>query len=509
MADVQYATLYYGYTPVTVVVGSALYSSYLASGATLYPTAANPNGAPAANPADPFPQYVDEAELEAALAGLGGGPSEPPTELPNLKSLNDFFTTGDADWTSAFSQAATWSANTRTPVYVPSTPSPYMISAPITLTAGAQLIGSNVPTYGPIASPSSSRPLPLIRAAATFPNNRGLVEIAPSARSTALRGLILDGSNVGTGIHGVVFPANGSGSELGTVLEDLVIGNCSGDGIRGSGWVVFLDHLMLVLNAGYGINITAADQCTDNRLTRIYAHYNRLGGLNVDGVLAASTISHCRFERSGQTYNDPQNDQQLSTWNPSAPGIRIRNGYGNTFVQCDTDANNGPGLDIRKDTSTSTTPSGYTFIACGFNRDGQGNGKTTSTTNAGVVIKGYANSSGQTVPHIRFVEVSTSSGPSNDGGDATYINPNFAIQVENTEFFYMNGGKAWANGSSFTFGSGTTDPTVNNWKPFIMMPDDGAMVTGSGGITKIQQITQSAYTALGTKDSATLYVIVG
>lgn len=34
-------------------------------------------------------------------------------------------------------------------------------------------------------------------------------------------------------------------------------------------------------------------------------------------------------------------------------------------------------------------------------------------------------------------------------------------------------------------------------------------VTGTGGITTITQITQAAYTALATKDSATLYVIVG
>lgn len=393
--------------------------------------------------------------------------------MSTIRYLDEFRAGSDPDWTNAFAAAMTWSSANKTPVYVKASSTDYGTTAPITVLRDAKLIGPHVPAWA--AEASGARPAVVVRPATGFPNNRGLFEIegtSTGGRSTMLKGFGMRGYAQGTGISGIVLPGITGVPELGLTLEDLDISNFSGDGLRGGGRVTFLRKVMIHECAGYGINMNLP--WNDSRMQWVYCFYNKLGGLNVDANSQQLTVAQSRFERSGQPFNAPAATTD-PLWNANAPGIRIRSGASVSFVQVDTDANNGAGVDIRTESATPTTkPTNYTFLACHFVRDGQGAGNTTSTTSAGIVVRGFATGTPE-LQRIQFSQCSVSYSTSSDDGSTTALNPARALWVENTSFCGVFGGSFDGATTQYYFGT-NPDPAGANWQLYIINPQDQIMM---------------------------------
>lgn len=397
--------------------------------------------------------------------------------------LDDFREGTDPDWTNAFTEASAWSSLNRTPIYLPPAVSAYTTSAPIPLDRQAAFFSEHPPMY---ADPTSASDAPaVISPTATFPANRGLFEFGTNARCVRLSGLVLDGNNVGSGVHGVVLPGWSGVPDLSAQLVDLNIHRFSGDGIRGGARVIFLRNVFSRHNGGYGINVN--DDWYDSRGMWVYCGWNRLGGLNIEGGSLVSFFQ-CRFERSGQTYADPQNGGANPAWNPTAPGIRLRGGSGSSFIQCDTDANNGPGLDAQIESATPADwPQLFTFISCHFSRDGQGDGQTVDTASTGVKVRGFGDpwAGGKLVSRMRFSDCSVATGVSNDSGDTAYpANPSRGLWLETTELCQWLGGSIFGVNKVAYFGGGA--PGDLNWRPYFSLPEQGVTMPAYPETTPFQ-----------------------
>ena len=394
--------------------------------------------------------------------------------LSYTKALDDFRAGTDPDWTNAFNAAVTWSSTNKTPVAIRASSTDYTVASPITVLGDTKLIGPHVPAWAPEAT--GARPAAVVRPAATgFPNNRGLFEIESTTsggRSIMLSGFGLRGYSVGTGISGIVLPGITSRPELGLTLTDLDISKFSGHGLSGGGRVTFLRKVMIHECLGYGINQNLP--WNDSRMQWVYCFYNKLGGLNIDANSQQLTVSQSRFERSGQT---PGNVSVTTDplWNANAPGIRIRSGASLSFVQVDTDANNGAGVDIRTETSTPTNkPTSITFLACHFVRDGQGAGNTTNTTSAGVVVQGFAQGTPE-LQRIQFSQCSVNYAVGSDDGSTSAVNPARALWIENTSYCGVFGGSFDGAVKQYYFGT-SPDPATKNWQLYIINPQDEIMM---------------------------------
>lgn len=380
-------------------------------------------------------------------------------------ALEDFRAGTDPDWTNAFAAAATWSATNHVPVFIPPSATEYITAAPVVLAAYAQFFSTVVPVWTGI--PAGYTPATVVRPAASgFPNSRGVFEFGTTARGTALRGFAIRGHKVGTSVHGVSFPGLTGSSELGVQLENMDVYDCSGDGVRGGVRMAFINGLYTHENTGYGLN--CSDGWNDTVVRDLWCFYNKTGGINID-VAARLNFFQCRVDRSGQPAYVPD-DQTDPNWNATAPGIRIRGGGNISFVQCGTDANNGPGVDIQ--TTSATPPNGQPwgvfFSDCQFVRDGQGGGTATDTASTGIKVRGFAFVGGQDVGHIHFLNCNVTPAPSDDVGGGP-VNPNRAVWLENTEFVSWVGG--WPNGntSKFYFGA-SADPATANYRFNIHLP---------------------------------------
>jgi hypothetical protein len=399
-----------------------------------------------------------------------------PTTVANqsiARSLSEFKSNADPDWTNAFIAAAAWSHTNKRPVFVPESATAYLVTAPIVLDSDTKFFSTHIPAWSP--EPNNAIPATVISPTTGFPNNRGLFEIAvgtASGRSTGLQGLALRGAGFGTNVHGIVMPGITNIPELGTTLADLDISNFTGDGIRGGARVSFVRKVFIHECLGYGFNMN--QPWNDSRIQWLYCFYNKAGGLNIDGQSQQTTILQSRFERSGQV--PYEFNPAASRWNAAAPGIRIRAGSELTVYQCDTDANNGPGLDIAVESATPTTrPQNIGFIGCNFIRDGQGAGDVASTTSTGVKIHGFANTGGQTVPSIQLLTCSVQVGPAADDGSTTAQNPARALWIENTEFVDVDGGSFFGTTATYYFGGGA-DPVSSNWQLYFRLPQDNILM---------------------------------
>lgn len=400
----------------------------------------------------------------STIVRTSGGAAAVAASASATKSLTEFRGGTDPDWTIAFTLAAQWSHDNKRPVFVPEASSAYLVTAPTVLDQHARFFSAHVPSWTPEAS--GAAPSPVISPTTGFPSNRGLFEIGSNGRSTGLRGLALRGAGFGTNVHGVVFPGITGIPELGATLEDVEISNFTGDGIRGGARVAFLRKVYIHECLGYGFNMN--QPWNDSRIQWLYCFYNKSGGLNIDSDAAMTTITQSRFERSGQVPYEFNTGN--SRWSATAPGIRIRAGANLSFVQCDTDANNGPGLDVQVTSATPTVrPRSITFAACTSNRDGQGAGDVTNTTSTGILIKGFTNVGGQNVPRIHLTDCITQYGTASDDGSTTAINPARGIHVENTEFCSVVGGEYAGVTVPFYFGS-VADPQTANWRLALTVP---------------------------------------
>lgn len=396
--------------------------------------------------------------------------------LTNTKSLSDFRAGTDPDWTNAFTEASSWSTANKRPVFVPESSTAYLVSAPIVLDHDVQFVSTHLPAWSPEAN--GVVPRTVISPTTGFPTNanRGLFEFVSSTttgRSTGLRGLALRGAGFGTTVHGIVMPGITNIPELGFTLTDLDISGFTGDGIRGGARVTFLDKVFIHENRGWGIHMNLP--WNDSRMKWVYCFYNKLGGLNVDLPGSGQgtqqlTLMQSRFERHGQAPYDGLNTSHV-LYNASAPGIRMRAGAEISFVQVDTDANNGPGLDIGTESATPTArPRNIHLNNFRSVRDGQGGTNTPSTTSVGIKIRGFSTASTAVVQNIRLTDTTVNFGVMADDGSTTALNPARGLWVENTEFCDVSGGSYEGNVTPYYFG-GAADPIDGgNWQLYLRLP---------------------------------------
>lgn len=394
------------------------------------------------------------------------------------RSLAEFRAGTDPDWTNAFAAASTWSTTNRRPIYVPESSTAYLVAAPIVLDHDAQFFSTHLPAWSPEAN--GVVPRTVISPTTGFPTstNRGLFEFVSSTttgRSTGLRGLALRGNGYGTSVHGIVLPGITDIPELGFTLADLEVSSFTGDGIRGGARVTFLDKVFCHENRGWGINMNLP--WNDSRMKWIYCFYNKLGGLNVDlpGSGQGSqqlTIAQSRFERSGQAPYDGLNTGHV-LYNATAPGIRMRAGAEISLVQVDTDANNGPGLDIGTDSATPTErPRNIYLSNVRSVRDGQGGTNTPSTSSVGIKIRGFSTANTAVVQGIHLTDCSVTYGAMADDGSTTALNPARALWIENTEFVDVSGGSYEGNVAPYYFGGAADPVNGGNWQLYMRIPQE-------------------------------------
>lgn len=173
---------------------------------------------------------------------------------------------------------------------------------------------------------------------------------------------------------------------------------------------------------------------------------------------------------------------------------------------------------------------------------GSGAPDATTTTKGSVKLAGDLAGTADlpTVPNKADKSITISAGTGLSGGGDLSANRSLSVSYGTTAGTAVQGNdtrvtadQAAATASIRTLGTGATQAAAGNHSHSGLTADQAAgtasirtlgtgatqaaagnhthtgMVTGSGGITKVQQITQASYDALGTKDSATLYVIVG
>jgi hypothetical protein len=156
---------------------------------------------------------------------------------------------------------------------------------------------------------------------------------------------------------------------------------------------------------------------------RIYGcqfYYNLLGGMCLDSERRSGMVSihGCRFERSGSTPGNP-----AVNLNADSPGIRIQRAVNIDLVQCSTDANSGPGLEIIGNTAASIYTYGITVSDCKFARDGGGD-QSVNTAIPGVKLKGCSN--------ILMSNIVITWGQADDSGGAGPVTPYYSVWFENT-----------------------------------------------------------------------------
>ncbi len=325
----------------------------------------------------------------------------------------------------------------------------YLTNQPLVPKAHTMLAGGHTPRYHVTVNPQGA----------------SKVRVGPGWTGTAGQGLIhCNGTNgggikgvtlsrvalVGNGqaasdggpVHGIRMPdsANTSG-EQGWTLENVTVAGFTGSGIFGRIWVWIITNCRFVMNTRYGIETATgtADRWNDAKVLNTYFYYNRMGGVFYDGGTTALVFfTGCRFERSGQTFMNPSNSPVDPLWNADAAGVRLKRAAAMNFTSCSTDANTGPGFDVWSSTTALDSPlKRITFVACFANRDGGGAQGTTNPADisAGFRVTSDSATDGNVSRSVHFVGCETSTGPSNDDGDATkLISPAFGVRLNNSFF---------------------------------------------------------------------------
>lgn len=249
---------------------------------------------------------------------------------------------------------------------------------------------------------------------------RALIERAASVNGVAIDQLCLLGK-------GDEDPVSLDGVHLGDMSYERtwIVKNCTIHGFSNSGVTgrlhVFDMRDCHVARNGYGLRVTGGNALTDVRIFGCQFYFNLHGGLCLDVTTRSNgmvSVHGCRFERSGSTPGDPSVNRD-----PAAPGIRIQKGYNIDLVQCSTDANSGPGLEILGDPAGGMYTFGITVTDCKFARDGGGD-QSLGTQLPGVKIKGASS--------IYFTSNVTWGEADDDGGGSGLISPYYSVWLEDT-----------------------------------------------------------------------------
>ena len=249
---------------------------------------------------------------------------------------------------------------------------------------------------------------------------RALIERAASVNAVTLHRLCLQGlgDEHATPLDGVHLGDHSW--ERSWMLHTCTIHGFSGRGITGRLHVFDMRDCHVARN-GYGLQVTGTTEAmADVRIYGCQFYYNLHGGLCLDNDKhnGQIMIHGSRFERSGSTPGNPAVNRD-----PYAVGVRLRRGMNMDMVQCSTDANSGPGLEVIGDSAAGVYTYGLTISDCKFARDGGGD-QSAGTQLPGVKIKGA---------NAIFFSSNVTWGEADDSGDGSgLISPYYSVWLENT-----------------------------------------------------------------------------
>ena len=291
----------------------------------------------------------------------------------------------------------------------------FLVSRTLWPLFGQMWDGTHSPMYASTDDPQATCK---IVAAPGF-TGRALVERAASVNAVTLHRLCLQGlgDEHATALDGVHLGDHSW--ERSWMLHTCTIHGFSGRGITGRLHVFDMRDCHVARN-GYGLRVTGDNAVTDVRIYGCQFYFNLHGGfcLDNDKHNGQVMLHGCRFERSGSTPGNPAVNRDSY-----AVGVRLRRGTNMDLVQCSTDANSGPGLEVLGDSAAGVYTYGVTISDCKFARDGGGD-QSAGTQLPGVKIKG-ANSI--------FFSSNVTWGEADDSGDGSgLISPYYSVWLENT-----------------------------------------------------------------------------
>ena len=350
-----------------------------------------------------------------ADSGVGSRIAIRPVDITDVTSVKSHGAVGDGttDDTVAV-EAAIAAAGVGGVVYFPQ--GAYQVSRTLWPMHGQIWRGVHSPKYKNTDDPDSTC---YIFPGAVF-TGRALIERAASVNGVTIDQLCLLGK-------GDEDPVSLDGVHLGDMSYERtwIVKNCTIHGFSNAGVTgrlhVFDMRDCHVARNGYGLRVTGGNALTDVRIFGCQFYFNLHGGLCLDVTTRSNgmvSVHGCRFERSGSTPGDPSVNRD-----PAAPGIRIQKGYNIDLVQCSTDANSGPGLEILGDPAGGMYTFGITVTDCKFARDGGGD-QSLGTQLPGVKIKGASS--------IYFTS-NVTWGEADDSGSGSGLNsPYYSVWLEDT-----------------------------------------------------------------------------
>lgn len=349
----------------------------------------------------------------------------------------------------------------------------YLISSPLYPKSRTFIEGTHVPRYMAGPNPESSCK---IRCAPGFVGI-GMIVSGNSTRSVAIRHLALVGNHQGVNVHGIKMPtAEDNTGEQGWMLDAVSIVGCTGSGIYGRLHVWVINNCHFAFNKRYAWESASGttDKWNDMKISNCYIFFNRMGGVLWDGgITAGIEVVNCRFERSGQTGQNPNNAPVDPEWNANAAGIRIRRGQLIYMTNISTDANTGPGIEIESVVPGQASALNNIFVTnSSFGRDCGGDQYSPPDT-GGVRVKGFSIAGPDLIGLVKFTNCNVISGRSDDSGGTGPITPFRGIHYENTTYFQWLGGSTGhpgANDEGIYQGVGGTN---SNYRPLIIAPDNG------------------------------------
>jgi hypothetical protein len=225
---------------------------------------------------------------------------------------------------------------------------------------------------------------------------------------------------------------------------DVTIAGFTGSGVSGRLHVATWTNSYIHTNSRYGWEASGSNYWNDTKVFNCYFFFNRLGGCLFAGGLTSPVapsgyvyFTNCRFERSGQTYQNPMNNPADPAWVADAPGIRLSRAQYFFFTGCSTDANTGVGYDVLAvEAGASAWLNNISFTSCFANRDG-GGAQTTlpaGTVSSGFRVQGFNSTDGNVPKEVHFVGCETATGGSSDTGGSTVISPRYGAVFQDAFF---------------------------------------------------------------------------
>lgn len=296
-------------------------------------------------------------------------------------------------------------------------PGTYRITAPLVLKAGTILQGCHAPSYSPDVNPTTAGSKII---AANGYTGTSMVSVAGTASGCAIYNMLICGNNQGSDVHGIGLPQTIPG-ELSLRMRDVQIAGMSGAGMEGSLHVGQLYGVHIGRCGSNAVRVTGSNRWVDVKVVGMFAYFNARSAIYfAGGHTGAVEFSMCRFERSGQTYGDP--DNVGGGFNADEAGVRIRRGQFLSFLSCTTDANTGAGFHIDGQTNAASQLTDISFTQCRASRDGGGD-QSGTFEGAGFLVSAFSEVEANRPRRMFFTACTTSTGRSNDGDGSGPVSP--------------------------------------------------------------------------------------